>query len=65
MRIAYIALTFVYFCLIISLAFRFDELTAKQDTKLPAHIQSFCQAQYEIYGVEFDSCINAYKNRRK
>jgi hypothetical protein len=65
MNASQIVLVFVYVCLIISLAFRFDELTAKQDTKLPIHIQSFCQAQYEIYGVEFDSCIDAYKNRIK
>lgn len=47
MNASQIVLVFVYFCLIISLAFRFDELTAKQDTKLPAHIQSFCKAEYE------------------
>lgn len=32
---------------------------------IPGHIRSFCQAQHEVYGATYESCIESYKKHRE
>ena len=44
------------------LAYLGDKTTAN---KIPNHVASFCQAQFEVYDIPYDDCITSYRQHKK